>query len=213
MLLTPPLSLSLSLYIHAAIRPEVSVLDNVDRDPLTVDRRDDKNNLYEVEVGHDFQVTCVSTGNFSGEVTWYRMSSGGTVGELVFDSLSCLYCTCCCVYPRTLVIIALPAGTKVVEVNETTSEEIMIGSGDGAGLLSPSPTSPPPIIQEEPGQLYAYRLSRSEVSLGTRRRNVLGASIGVQPLAMGTYICVAQNTFMNAFINNTVTMTVQVKGI
>ncbi len=182
MLLTPPLSLSLSLYIHAAIRPEVSVLDNVDRDPLTVDRRDDKNNLYEVEVGHDFQVTCVSTGNFSGEVTWYRMSSGGTVGELVFDSLSCLYCTCCCVYPRTLVIIALPAGTKVVEVNETTSEEIMIGSGDGAGLLSPSPTSPPPMVQEEPGQLYAYRLSRSEVSLGTRRRNVLGASVGVQLL-------------------------------
>ena len=68
----------LSINIHAAIRPEVSVADHIDTDPLTVNNLG--NNMYEVEVGHDFQVTCVSTGNFSGEVTWYRMESGGTIG-------------------------------------------------------------------------------------------------------------------------------------
>ena len=93
-------------------------------------------------------------------------------------------------------------------MNDTTPEE-MTGSGSGDGLLSLSSTSPPPVIQtEEPGQLYAYRLSRSEVSLGTRRRNILGASIGIQTIATGTYICVARN----AVINNTISITLQVKG-
>ena len=54
-------------------------LEVVDFDPLTVSFFDP---AYSVEVGHDFQVLCVSTGNFSGEVTWYKIGLDGQ-GEFV----------------------------------------------------------------------------------------------------------------------------------
>ena len=63
----------------AAIAPDVS-LEVVDFDPLTVSFID---TTYSVEVGHDFQVSCVSTGNFSGEVTWYKIGVDGG-GEYVY---------------------------------------------------------------------------------------------------------------------------------
>ncbi len=82
------------------------------------------------------------------------------------------------------------------------------GFGDNSSIPL-DPTPPPPMIEEKPGQLYAYRLSRSEVTLGTRRRDVLGASVGTGRVSMGTYVCTASN----AVINNTVMITLQVKGL
>ena len=100
------------------------------------------------------------------------------------------------------------SGAKVVELNATVPEEVLVSSGFGDSSISPEPTSSPPVIEEKPGQLYAYRLSRSEVTLGTRRRDVLGASVGAELVAIGTYVCVANN----AVINNTVMIILQVKG-
>ncbi len=109
--------------------------------------------------------------------------------------------------------LKLPAlsfiGAKVVELNATVPEQVIVSSGVGDSSISPESTSPPPVIEEKPGQLYAYRLSRSEVTLGTRRRDVLRASVGAERIAMGTYVCVASN----AVINNTAMITLQVKGL
>ncbi len=100
-------------------------------------------------------------------------------------------------------------GVKVVELNATVPEEMMMSSGFGDRSIPLDPSSPPPMIEEKPGQLYAYRLSRSEVTLGTRRRDILRASVGTGQVAMGTYVCVASN----AVINNTKMVTLQVKGL
>ncbi len=51
-------------------------IEYTETDPLTVMSHPD--NTYLVEVGHDFQVTCISTGNFSGEVNWYKFSNSNT---------------------------------------------------------------------------------------------------------------------------------------
>ena len=42
---------------------------------------------------------------------------------------------------------------------------------------------------EPPGQLYAHRISQSEVTLRTRHM----APVGIQPIAEGMYKCVARN--------------------
>lgn len=33
------------------------------------------NSEYTVEVGHEFGLLCTSSGNFSGEITWYKVES------------------------------------------------------------------------------------------------------------------------------------------
>lgn len=72
-------------FFSVAIAPKVSI-EEVDFDPLTVSSLG--NNAYSVEVGHGFQLSCVSTGNFSGEVTWYKIDqSGGGMCECVCASV------------------------------------------------------------------------------------------------------------------------------
>ena len=57
---------------------------------------------------------------------------------------------------------------------------------------------------EQPGQLYAYRISQSEVILRTRHMG----PVGIQSVADGSYKCVARN--LDKTNNNTVS--VQTKG-
>ena len=57
---------------------------------------------------------------------------------------------------------------------------------------------------EQPGQLYAYRISQSEVILHTRHMG----PIGIQPIADGMYKCVARNRNET----NNITVSVQTKG-
>jgi len=52
-----------------AIAPEVAVLDaGLNSTSVAI-----KDTVYTVELGRDFQVSCISTGNFSGVVTWYKI--------------------------------------------------------------------------------------------------------------------------------------------
>ena len=57
---------------------------------------------------------------------------------------------------------------------------------------------------EQPGQLYAYRISQSEVILRTRYM----VPVGIQSVADGSYKCVARN--LDKTNNNTVS--VQTRG-
>ena len=82
------------LPISTAIAPDVSI-DVVDFDPLTV--RKLGNNAYSVEVGYDFQVSCISTGNFSGEVIWFKIDQGVCVCVCVFVCVCVCECVCVCV--------------------------------------------------------------------------------------------------------------------
>ena len=68
---------------------------------------------------------------------------------------------------------------------------------------------PSQVVDEEAGQLYAYRLNESAVILGTRDSETLGASVGIKPVASGLYECVTQN------INQTEVMplTISVEGM
>lgn len=115
-----------------------------------------------------------------------------------------------CSSPR----VHLHVGIKVVEVNiSATEDELMTGSamGNETQILRPFPSSdsnPFPILTEQPGQMYAYRISRSEVLLGTRRLDTLGASVGIGPVAQGQYQCIARN----AIVNNSLSLSISVKG-
>ena len=60
------------------------------------------------------------------------------------------------------------------------------------------------VAMPPPGQLYAYRISQSEVTLRTRHM----APVGIQPIAEGMYKCVARNLDKT---NNTI-VSVQPKG-
>ena len=83
-------------FFSVAIAPKVSI-EEVDFHPLTVSNLG--NNAYSVEVGNDFQVSCVSTGNFSGEVTWYKIDQrGGGMCECVCISVS----VCCTRYTKKM---------------------------------------------------------------------------------------------------------------
>lgn len=67
------------------------------------------------------------------------------------------------------------------------------------------------IPDEEPGQLYAYRLNGNVLYLATRDQSLssdLGGSIGIGKVAQGSYRCIARNG--NA--NKTEDLTVQVTG-
>ena len=57
---------------------------------------------------------------------------------------------------------------------------------------------------EQPGQLYAYRISQSEVTLRTRHM----AHVGIQRSADGMYKCVARNRDQT----NNYTVSVQTRG-
>ena len=117
-------------------------------------------------------------------------------------------------YVAQLVNQIYTIGIKVPELNITTMDETpkYSGSGDGS-MLQPDSNSTqmevlPTVAAETPGQLYAYRVSLSEVILGTRRERVLGSSIGISQEGQGEYQCVATNLI----INNTRSITVMVLG-
>ena len=64
-------------------------------------------------------------------------------------------------------------------------------------------------VQDEvAGQLYAFRVSEFEVYLETRNTAILGAAVGIERHATGTYTCVA----MNANENSMATVSVNVIG-
>lgn len=66
-----------SINLQPAIPPsiEVSVPDEVDSSTYTVEEGD-----YLVEIGREFQIQCISEGNFSGEVTWLKRNEN--TGEI-----------------------------------------------------------------------------------------------------------------------------------
>ena len=61
---------------YAAIPPPLStdVPSEVDRSWFTVNS---DSNQYTVEIGREFQVLCVSYGEYSGTVTWFKVGNGG----------------------------------------------------------------------------------------------------------------------------------------
>ena len=61
---------------------------------------------------------------------------------------------------------------------------LLVPEVSNSGMVPPSFPD-----NEQPGQLYAYRISQSEVTLRTRH---IGP-VGIQPIAEGTYKCVARN--------------------
>ena len=105
-------------------------------------------------------------------------------------------------------------GVKVLELNITIMDDTPKYSGSGEiSMLQPYSNSTqmevlPIIAAETPGQLYAYRVSRSKVILGSRREDVLGSSIGISQEGQGEYQCVATNLR----INNTRSITLTVLG-
>ena len=60
---------------------------------------------------------------------------------------------------------------------------------------------------EDIGQLYAYRLNEQEVILGTRNMT-FKASIGISQVAVGSYVCFAENDEQNV----TTLFEIMVKG-
>ena len=54
------------------------------------------------------------------------------------------------------------------------------------------------LMNELPGQLYAYRYDDTRLALGTRRQDVFGAAIGIEVIANGSYQCFASNGNANA---------------
>ena len=63
---------------YTAIPPPIStdVPSEVDRSWFT-DDSPDSSNQYTAEVGRDFQVLCISSGEHSGTVTWMKIDDGG----------------------------------------------------------------------------------------------------------------------------------------
>ena len=95
----------------------------------------------------------------------------------------------------------------------TAEDEVMTGSamGNETQVISPLPSNDSntfPILTEQPGQLYAYRISRSQVLLGTRRSDTLGASVGIGLVAQGQYQCVSRN----AIVNNSLSLSIGIEG-
>ena len=62
---------------YTAIPPPIStdVPSEVDRSWFTDDSPD--SNQYTVEVGREFQVRCISSGEHSGTVTWMKIDDNG----------------------------------------------------------------------------------------------------------------------------------------
>ena len=57
-----------------AIKPDVKLEVDDDSDSLTYSVTGSE---YTVEVGHEFGLLCTSSGNFSGEIMWYKVQSSG----------------------------------------------------------------------------------------------------------------------------------------
>lgn len=88
----------------------------------------------------------------------------------------------------------------------------MDGSGSGSGDFTLSPTSElrpldsyMTVSHEEVGQLYAYRLNRSAVILGTRDSRTFGAAIGIGAMADVSYRCLASNANVNRSVELSIT--------
>ena len=60
---------------------------------------------------------------------------------------------------------------------------------------------------ERAGQMYAYRYNDTTVVLGTRKRDFLGAEVGIDTVANGTYRCTATN--VNGEMSQDINITVQ----
>lgn len=85
--------------------------------------------------------------------------------------------------------------TDVPEVNITLSAGTNTtdgsGSGDSEGIdILPIDSE---IESQMAGQVYAYRHNATFVVLGTRKRDVLGAAVGINEISNGKYQCIATN--------------------
>ena len=80
---------------------------------------------------------------------------------------------------------------RVDEVDASVREVSGFSMQNG-GLVGDSIDFP---AREEVGQLYAYRMSDSNVVLRTRESYEIGqpVAIGIQVIANGTYVCVSAN--------------------
>ena len=76
---------------------------------------------------------------------------------------------------------------------------VMTGSGSGGYSMELSPFSEEHHLEvlqnEEPGQLYAYRYNNTKVVLGSRKKEIFGAAVGVSMNSKGKYKCVAINDY------------------
>lgn len=88
---------------------------------------------------------------------------------------------------------------RVPEVNYTiTSEELDTTAGSGSGDSSTiTPIFEPHYVleTEQAGQMYAYRHNATTVVLGTRKREVFGAAVGIGLVSNGMFKCIATNDY------------------
>ncbi len=92
--------------------------------------------------------------------------------------------------------------TDVIEINDTATIE---ESGSGSGSENVEDFFPAitkhkddAILQDEiAGQMYSYRYNDTRVVLGTRKRDSLGAAVGIGTVAIGQYKCFAMNERQN----------------
>ena len=71
-------------FFCAAIPPSiaVSVPSEIDRSTYTL------SDIYMVEVGREFQIQCISQGDFSGVVTWQIRNESG--GKIIMSLFICI---------------------------------------------------------------------------------------------------------------------------
>lgn len=84
---------------------------------------------------------------------------------------------------------------EVPEVNYTTAvfdTMVMEGSGSGNGPIKTF-SNLTVLENERAGQVYAYRYNETTVVLGTRKREVFGAAVGIGEASSGLFKCIAYN--------------------
>ena len=91
--------------------------------------------------------------------------------------------------------------------NFTAVTEIELNENETAIHLTPPYET---LSDEIAGQLYAYRLNRSAVILGTRDENVFGAAVGIGALASGRYSCSAENSKINRSVEVAIRVTSEI---
>ncbi|ORU94334.1 MAG: hypothetical protein A6F71_09240 [Cycloclasticus sp. symbiont of Poecilosclerida sp. M] len=90
---------------------------------------------------------------------------------------------------------------EVPEVNYTlASAELDTTAGSGSGdsfIMTPfvEPHFDDILETEEAGQMYAYRHNATTVALGTRKREVFGAAVGIGLVSNGMFKCIANNDY------------------
>ena len=95
------------------------------------------------------------------------------------------------------VILVDDSYTAIAEINSTVENESNFAESASGSGIEPIVTQVM-LADEVAGQLYAYRLNRSAVILGTRDENFFGAAIGIGAVASGRYRCLAENDNVNS---------------